>query len=367
MYENDRQELLTSSDGPTITTLNEVPLYYLRCAHFNNKHDNQQQVGLYTHEYAADIAWSTYVIDSTNPIHDQEFTLLYAGMTLGTTPEQRLHSDSKVLGTRFTNLNKVTSIEWSVYQITGLNLQPGMSVVNSGYIEDIWIKAIGNVAQNLANQYDYPNGYNSVSATPQMQDHINTHFTDYSEFIRSSKNAQLRMPHPTNALTEAVRNTGTPHLFMGEVVSILIGKDITRNAFNAGVGFWQDTGTSPYFLREMYELQFTLAGGTANMVESIVHPTFIDVYSLSYMQLPAWRTPASRFLDMHDRPRSFTYFNNVIDPFINSTTLLSRYNEYLGDISIVSYGPGPLDLALFVPMRHPGSLRYDPIIQQLKA
>ncbi|KAI7852509.1 hypothetical protein BDC45DRAFT_571106 [Circinella umbellata] len=70
---------------------------------------------------------------------------------------------------------------------------------------------------------------------------------------------------------------------------------------------------------------------------------------------------------MIDKPRYFTFFENIINTAFSSTGFFTRYNEDFSNVSIVSYGPDPLDLALLVPMRHPGSLRYDPVLQQLKA
>ncbi|KAG2216111.1 hypothetical protein INT45_005140 [Circinella minor] len=48
------------------------------------------------------------------------------------------------------------------------------------------------------------------------------------------------------------------------------------------------------------------------------------------------------------------------------TPLFTQYNNDLGNVSIDSYDSELLDTTLLVPIRHPGSLKYDSILQQLK-
>ena len=61
-----------------------------------------------------------------------------------------------------------------------------------------------------------------------------------------------------------------------------------------------------------------------------------------------------------------TFFENIIDTVFIPTPLFTQYNNDLGNVSIDSYDSELLDTTLLVPIRHPGSLKYDSILQQLK-
>ena len=190
-----------------------------------------------------------------------------------------------------------------------------------------------------------------------------------------------------------------------QTVSIMIAKDITQRAFSvAAHTFWEEAGVSPRFLQEIYQMLYLNAPNTQGT--NIIYPTFTDLHPLSTQQrflisMPylcrylkitrpimittlshqvfsmfdidlfktAWKSRDLRaeFLEHNRSPDDFTSFANFLQTGYPTTAFEETYRQHIGEVSIVIYGPEDTDLALMISMRHPGSLRYDPVFGADKA
>ncbi|KAI7852510.1 hypothetical protein BDC45DRAFT_571105 [Circinella umbellata] len=342
-----------------------------------------------------------------------------------------VHDISHRSASRFRNFYEVANNpQWQVYQVLNLtNITEDMSLVEAGYIEDILIKSCGPTALNSANggfyidwhpnqdllnlwttvaeQINYSQFFVLNRLSYQREQVIIQHFNDQANFIRQQSTQRvINAPTPNNILVNTAIRQGTPqNVLNNQTVSVMVGKDITQRAFAiAAHTFWEDASVSPHFLQEIYQLLYSNAPNTQE--RHFTYPTFVDLFSLSPQQqflisMPylcryikvtkpiiiitlshqvfsmfdidlfktAWksRDVRSRFLEQTTSPNNFTRFGDFIRTGYPTTAFEETYREYIGEVSIVMYGPDDTDLALMIPMRHPGSLRHDPALAHYKA
>ncbi|KAF7726235.1 hypothetical protein EC973_008944 [Apophysomyces ossiformis] len=402
--------------------------YYIRRS-LHDKQQLQDMLSVYTEQFPADRAWSercTQAVMSILPI--EGVSLLYAGTTKAASPSERLSDDLAVLsGSRFTNWNRANHHDWEVYEILGIRLNAVANATISrrvleGLLEDIFIKAIGPVALNSANGGELIDWEPStelrqaarrifqeipintglqvqVLRAESLHQNIRRHFEDLARFLQFTP-----FQVPSTGLIDVVAQQAVPQQVNRNVLSVFVAKEITRESMIHQRSFWsEDSGNGPTFFKYVcnmvehdagYHTAYQYRGFvdlfpfssdeimqvgipyTARYLR-IVRPIIIAslskrVFSAFHLDLfrTSWIGSADtviNFLRGLYSPNNMASLGSLVDTAHASTATFTPYTAYIGSVAIVSYGPEDTDLALLLPIRHPGSLKYDPSTQKLEA
>ncbi|KAJ8661041.1 hypothetical protein O0I10_003263 [Lichtheimia ornata] len=420
------------NDQSTPTDDGDAATFYIRMASGDSA-DIESCVQRYSKAFPADVEWCTTLLDHIDNLKNTncKITLLYAGITLASTAFERHASDERVGGgTRM--LNWVTTngaLTWSMYELCNLRLDNSSTVLELGYIEDIIIKSIGDVALNSANggffidytpsvdyrqlwkkvasDIGYPKDIASCPLSQQTTEQLDNHYNDLVDFMkRTAKDGLTIMPAPSKALINTLkRQSITNASVAGDTVNVMMGKDITFKVMKAEeYGFFEagEICNASHFMTSMFDMLHTILDAPTSRD---LLPPFVDLHSIhpnqplvpsilyasrylkvvkpiiitamsakvyTFFQLdafdPLWSNQEARdrFFSDLSSPDNYDDMTAMVDVEHPSTAFYRSYGSRIGDLSIVRYGAGATDFALLLPIRDPGALKYDPRSQVIK-
>ncbi|KAL7326482.1 hypothetical protein PS15p_208820 [Mucor circinelloides] len=427
------QQRNNNNHGGNLRRFDDIS-FYVRQATFSRAaiEDNLRQ---YCLDFSADAQWAQNFLavlasDTENP---RMVNIHYAGIT-SRTLQQRLNEDSRISSStrrsRIVNFNEITNPGWIIREIINIDVplfdgnNIAQHVMNIGYLEDIFIKALGHFCLNKANggflvDWDptaadqalareflsNSNGWGIArkqcigNGHAQLLDPVRAHMRDYYTF--TTKNLGNK-PMDKEIKEDLLEDATNQSVNFGFVKSVLVFDDVPLASLREGMfhlHIWRKIGLltgdiqsyeeqDPWLYRPYIDLfgfskvlLLSVAIPFTSRYLAIVQPDIIISSSAtvfgtflrdSYCQY--WKRD-----DLSTDAKVATFYGDTgTVSTLEDLEELSTENVYglrtiacrnitrfTGEVYLANYSPFPIDVCLLFVERHPGALKYDPDFQPL--